>query len=207
MRYLIVAFALLALIGCSTQAPQPNAAVTEVAELYVEGRDYRRLETPISGAPAVIELFYYGCQLCYYLTDDLSLWSRETGLTLSLIPAHGSDAMVDGARLFHTLAVLGRLDLHVAAYELFQQPSDLQGVDRVNALLDQQGISREQFWAAWSSDLVNQRLAGSLQLTELSATRSTPAFIVQGSYVVELSVIESSEGLLGLLSHLAALEQ
>lgn len=205
MRHLLFFVSALWLTACTQPAINDNTQATTAADTsaeYVEGRDYRQLEQAIPGAPAVIELFYYGCRACYYLTDELNDWSRSSDIVLSLVPAHGEDQLVDGARLFHTIAVLGRLDLHREVYVLFQEPSELQGEDRINAFLDENGIAREDFWSAWGSDAVNQRLAGSYQLTELSGAQSTPAFIVQGKYVVELGVIDGSEGLLSLLEHL-----
>ena len=211
MRHLLLLFSAFWLAACTqtasidtAQTEAPGAA--EAARDFVEGRDYRRLEQTIEGAPEVIELFYYGCRACYHLTDDLDDWSRDKELTLSLVPAHGQNHLVDGARLFHTLGVLGRLDLHRDAYVLFQEPSELEGQDRINAMLDAQGIAREEFWNAWGSDAVNQRLAGSYQLTSLAGVQSTPSFIVQGQYVVEFGVIDGSEGLLSLLEHLVKLE-
>ena len=205
MRHLVLLFSALWLVACTQPASIDNAqagTASASAADYVEGRDYRRLEQAIPGAPAVMELFYYGCRACYYLTDELDGWSRDKDITLSLVPAHGQDHLVDGARLFHTLGVLERLDLHREGYVLFQQPSELEGEERINALLDEQGIAREDFWNAWGSDAVNQRLAGSYQLTALAGVQSTPSFIIQGKYVVELGVIDGSEGLLGLLEYL-----
>lgn len=210
MRHLLLVLSLLGLAACTQPSSIDSAQAAPVAETvvaeYVEGRDYRRLEQEIPGAPDVIELFYYGCRACYYLTDELNEWSQSKDITLSLVPAHSEDRLVDGARLFHTLGVLGRLDLHHEGYVLFQQPSELNGQDRINALLDQKGVAQDDFWNAWGSDAVNQRLAGSFQLTSLSGAQSTPAFIVQGKYVVEVGVIDGSEGLLGLLEHLVKLE-
>jgi len=207
MRHLFLLFTAFLLAACTqtasvetAQTEAPKAA--EAARDFVEGRDYRRLEQTIEGAPEVIELFYYGCRACYHLTDELDDWSRDQKITLSLVPAHGQNHLVDGARLFHTLGVLGRLDLHRDAYVLFQEPSELEGQDRINAMLDVQGVAREDFWNTWSSDAVNERLAGSYQLTSLAGVQSTPSFIVQGKYVVEFGVIDGSEGLLSLLEHL-----
>lgn len=206
MRHLVLLLSAFWLAACTQTASidtaQTESPAAETARDFVEGRDYRRLEQSIEGAPDVIELFYYGCRACYHLTDELEDWSRSNNISLSLVPAHGQDHLVDGARLFHTLGVLERLDLHRDAYVLFQQPSELDGADRINALLDERGIAREDFWNTWGSDAVNQRLAGSYQLTSLAGVQSTPSFIVQGKYVVEFGVIDGSEGLLSLLEHL-----
>lgn len=207
MRYIFLLLSAFWLAACTQTQTDTSAAAaqTQTAKHYVEGTDYRVLEQPIAEAPAVIELFYYGCRACYYLTDELADWSKAQEIPVSLVPAHGEEHLADGARVFHTLAVLGRLDLHVDAYVLFQQPNELQGADRINALLDARGVERDAFWQAWSSDAVNQRMQGSMQLTALSGAGSTPSFIVQGKYVVEPRLIESSEQLFDLLQYLAGL--
>lgn len=188
--------------GCARPATAEADVGAKPAGEYVEGRDYRVLEQPIAGAPDVIELFFYGCRACYYLTDDLADWSSDKKVGFSLVPAHTDTNLVESARMFHTFGVLGRLDLHVDGYVLFQEPSELQGEERINALLAERGVNKDEFWAAWGSEAVNQRLAGSYQLTERAGVSSTPAFIVQGKYVVELGVIEGSEGVLNLLEFL-----
>lgn len=206
MRFLlcVVSFVFLAACGATSTAP---VSLAEPAARYsfVPDVDFRELDQPLTGAPDVIELFYYGCRACYYLTDELADWSREGGVSLALQPAHGEENLVDGARFFHTLAELKRLDLHVATYGLFQQPHELQGEERINAMLAANDVAQEEFWQAWGSEAVNRRLATSYQLTQLAGVSTTPSFIVRGKYVVEMPVFDGSEKILALLDHLLQL--
>lgn len=208
MRFILVFASVLWLAACAQPAKTESAAhaVTTQQHDFVEGQDYRLLEQPIVGAPDVIELFFYGCRACYYLTDEISDWSADKGIQVNLVPAHSDTNLVESARMFHTFGVLNRLDLHVDGYVLFQQPSELQGEERINALLAQRGVDKDEFWAAWGSDEVSQRLAGSYQLTAMAGISSTPAFLVKGKYLVELGVIEGSEGVLDLLEYLVKLD-
>lgn len=208
MRFILVFASVLWLAACAQPANTDSAAhaVTTQQHDFVEGQDYRLLEQPIADAPDVIELFFYGCSACYYLTDEISDWSADKSIQVNLVPAHSDTNLVESARMFHTFGVLNRLDLHVDGYVLFQEPSELQGDERINALLAQRGVDKDEFWAAWGSDEVNQRLAGSYQLTAMAGISSTPAFLVKGKYLVELGVIEGSEGLLSLLEYLVKLD-
>src|SRR5690606_6217784 len=160
MRHLLLLFSVFWLAACTQTASidtaQMETPAAETARDFVEGRDYRRLEQSVEGAPDVIELFYYGCRACYHLTDKLDDWSRSNNSSLSLVPAQGQDELVDGPRLFHTLGGVGRLDLHRDPYVLFQQAREQDGADRIPALLDERGIAREDFWHTWGSDAVNQ---------------------------------------------------
>lgn len=210
MRYVLIALTAFLLSACTAasvvekttgQAEEPTQPV--LVE-YIEGRDYTVLDQPFpEGAAPVVEFFYYGCRACYYMTDEISEWSQASKTPVALVPAHTDTNLVDSARLYHTFNVIGRSDLHVYGYVLFQQEgASLQGEARINALLDEHKVDQTLFWQAWSSDTVNQRLAGSYKLTKLAGVTSTPSFIVAGKYRVELGVIEGTEGLFALLSYL-----
>lgn len=172
--------------------------------VFEEGKDYTVLAEPLPvGVAPVTMFFYYGCRTCYQLAEPIAGWSAEMKIPVGLVPAHTENGLVDAARLYHTLGVLGQLKHYRSGYVLFQdQKSKTQGVDRINEFLDEIGQDHAQFWAAWESDAVNQRLAGSLELTRLAGIASTPAFVVHGRYKVELSVINSVDRLFQLLEYL-----
>lgn len=212
MRYVLIALAAFLLNACTAASvAEKTVEKTEqptqpVLVEYVEGRDYTVLQQPFpEGAAPVIEFFYYGCRACYYMTDEISEWSQASKTPVALVPAHTDTNLVDSARLFHTFNAIDRSDLHIYGYVLFQQEDpSLQGKARINALLNEHAVDQELFWQAWKSDEVNQRLAGSYQLTKLAGIESTPSFIVAGKYRVELGVIDGTEGLFGLLSYLVS---
>ena len=207
MRYLWIALTVFMLNACATNSEADQAAepIQPVADIeYVEGRDYTVLEQPFpAGAAPVIEFFFYGCRACYFMTDEISEWSHKNNIPVSLVPAHTDTNLVDAARMFHTFNAINRSDLYVYGYILYQEEdATLQGEERINALLAEHNVDQELFWKAWGSDEVNQRLAGSYQLTQMAGVQSTPSFIVAGKYRVELGVIEETAGLFGLLSYL-----
>lgn len=210
MRYVLIALTAFLLSACTAASVVENTADKAEEQTqpkfveYIEGRDYTVLEQPFpEGAAPVIEFFYYGCRACYYMTDEISAWSQASKIPVALVPAHTDTTLVDSARLYHTFNAIGRSDLHVYGYILFQQEdANLQGEERINALLAEHNVDQELFWQTWKSDVVNKRLAGSYQLTQLAGVASTPSFIVAGKYRVELGVIEGTEGLFSLLSYL-----
>lgn len=186
---------LLLCLGFSAMAEQP---------VFQQGKDYTVLAEPLpAGVAAVTMYFYYGCRTCYQLAEPVAGWSVEKKIAVGLVPAHSESGLVDAARLYHTLGVLGLLKHYRAGYVLFQDKENkAQGVDRINQFLDEIGQDHKQFWAAWESEAVNQRLAGSLQLTQLAGIASTPAFVVHGRYKIELTVIDSVDRLFLLLEYL-----
>lgn len=207
MRYLWIALTVFMLNAYATgsETVQTVEQVQPVVSIeYIEGRDYTVLEQPFpAGAAPVIEFFYYGCRACYFMTDEISEWSQKNNIPVSLVPAHTDTNLVDAARMFHTFNAINRSDLYVYGYILYQEEdATLQGEERINALLAEHKVDQELFWKVWSSDEVNQRLAGSYQLTQLAGIQSTPSFIVAGKYRVELGVIEGTAGVFGLLSYL-----
>src|SRR5690606_40599071 len=125
-----------------------------------------------------IELFFYGCEACSVIAPELESWSKERELTLGLVPVHSETQLVDAARLYHTLTSMGRGDLHIAAFKLYREESDLKGEDRLNAFLSEQEVDQDEFWSAWQSEDVQQSLDVSNARTELIDTHMTPTTIM-----------------------------
>ncbi|KAA0874394.1 DsbA family protein [Nitrincola tapanii] len=192
---------LILLVGCAGQETTPVQAPLYVFE---ENQHYTQLAQPLpEGVAPVLEYFYYGCTTCYQLTDAITQWSQSEAVALGRVPVHSQTDLVDAARIFHTLAVIGEQAKYSIGYQMFQaQNTSLQGADRINAFLQQYAVDPQAFWEAWGSEAVERRLIGSYMLTQLAAIQSTPAFVVQGRYKVELPVIESVDELFALLSYL-----
>lgn len=211
MRYFFIVMAGLLLTACTLSQPgfgtqQVGAGVVS-SPVYSEGRDYRALEQQIINAPDVIEIFFYGCEACYRLAPELSRWSAEKTIDLVMVPAHNQQQLVSAARLFHTLDSMGLNNLQLEAFALYHEASELDGEERINAMLQANDVEPEQFWRVWGSDIVNQRLSGSYALNAMLGVSVTPTFIVKGKYSVEIDEIGDSTGLFALLEHLVALEE
>ena len=173
---------------------------------FEQGKHYKVLDAPITtGLAPVMEFFYYGCRTCYQLVPSIAEWSHETGIGVSLVPAHSESSLTQAARLHHTFAEMGVLStMYELGYVIFQtEKSKLQGVDRINEFLSRHNVDQERFWQVWAGDAVSKRMAGSLVLTRQAKVFKTPAFVVQGKYVVDIDTITSTEQLFGLLTYLA----
>lgn len=210
MRLILIISFLLTVVGCAQTESDGSAALSPVSAdtSYVVGQDYRVLEQAIVDAPDVIELFFYGCEACSVIAPELESWSKERELTLGLVPVHSETQLVDAARLYHTLTSMGRGDLHISAFRLYREESDLKGEDRLNAFLSEQEVDQAEFWSAWQSEEVQQRLVGSYALNAMVRTRVTPTFIVYGKYVVEQDYLISDKGsVFSILDYLIELEK
>lgn len=181
------------------------AQAQAIAPKFKEGVHFSKLEKPLpEGISPVIEFFYYGCETCYKLAPAIAQWAYEKKVDISLIPVHSENAMVDEARIFHTLTLVGALGkMYEEGFLLVQsKESKLQGVDRINEALDRHGVDKNKFWETWKSDAVNQRLASSAALTKQAQITKTPTFIVQGIYKVDITSIKSTDELFELLTYL-----
>lgn len=174
-------------------------------KIFSEGKHYTVLAEPIAGEVApVLEFFYFGCRTCYQLVPAIANWSHKTGIAVSLVPVHSQTAMTDAARLYHTFAEMGVLaQMYELGYVIFQtEASELQGKARIDDFLLRHKVDQQRFWELWSSDAVNRRLAASLALTQQAQIYKTPAFVVQGRYLVDIDAITEVEQLFQLLDYL-----
>lgn len=173
---------------------------------FKEGEHYTRLAQPLpKGIATVTEFFYYGCTTCFELSPLLGDWIKEKKVSFALIPAHSETAMVDAARMHHTAQVIGAMNtLYAVNYKIVQHNMKLQGADRINHYLDLNGINKELYWQAWSSQQVEQRLQGSAALTKQAQVFKTPTFIVHGVYKVDIEKMSSIEQLFEVLDFLVA---
>lgn len=189
----------------SKETVKESSAEVKAAVSFEEGKHYKVLSSPLAvGSAPVTEFFFYGCRTCYQLVPAIAEWSHKTGLGVSLVPAHSETSLIEAARLHHTFAEMDALStMYELGYVIFQtKESKLQGADRINAYLSRHGLDQKRFWQIWESDAVNKRMAGSLALTQRAKIFKTPAFVVQGKYLVDVDTITSVEQLFSLLEYL-----
>ncbi len=190
------------LVSVNSALAENNASANKV---FLEGTHYSVLEQSLpNGVATVAEFIYYGCKVCFQIAPVVSQWSATSGVSVSLIPAHSKSAMMNEARMFHTFEVMGVLPvMYEDGYIIFQtDQSNLQGADRVNGFLENKGINKDEFWKAWGSAEVNERLNSSAELTSLAKISKTPTFVVHGKYKIDIESLKSVDELFELLSYL-----
>ncbi|MEM7430796.1 MAG: thiol:disulfide interchange protein DsbA/DsbL [Pseudomonadota bacterium] len=141
----------------------------------------------------VAEVFWYGCGHCYTLEPHVKRWAESIGADVSFVqvPVNWSTLHRTHGQLFYTeqvLAASGAIDDPAAFRETVFQELHMRGnrlgsENAVRSLFERNGVSAEEFDAAWSSFEVNMKLNRADDLTARRwGVNSVPAIIVNGKY-------------------------
>jgi protein dithiol oxidoreductase (disulfide-forming) len=221
-RGLVLAFALVAAaaaafpIRAGAETPQQPAKVE-----WKSGINYTVLARPqpTSVGPdkvEVSEVFWYGCSHCYALDPALENWKKTKPAYVELVrvPVIWSPTHVQHARLYYTLQVLGRGDLHPKVFDAIHRDGNRLSAEtdaEVRALhlafLKQHGVSEEKFNEAYDSPEVLKFVRQAQILTSRYEVASVPIVIVNGTYSTSVSQAGGTPQLLSLINDLAAREK
>lgn len=168
------------------------------------------------GKVTVIEFFWYGSPQCYTLDPHLALWSRRKpeNIELRRVPTTWGQYDRPHARLFYTLEMLGRSDLHAVIFDtIHAQGNRLATTDEQQTLQLQlqfaqaHGIDQQKFLDAYESSAVAEQLKVSEQLLLHYQVDKLPTLVVNGKYKTDVTRMgRSAELLMRLISDLAVNE-
>jgi thiol:disulfide interchange protein DsbA len=168
------------------------------------------------GKVIVIEFFWYGSPQCYTLDPHLALWSRRKpeNIELKRVPTTWGQYDRPHARLFYTLEVLGRGDLHAVIFDtIHAQGNRLASTDEQQTLqlqlqfAKQHGIEERKFLDAYNSSTVAERLTVAEQVLLHYQVDKLPTLVVNGKYKTDVTRMgRSTELLMRLISDLAVNE-
>ena len=187
-----------------------------VAAAPVEGTNYKTLKpaVPTSVAPGkveVVEVFWYACGHCYALEPKIESWERKgkpAYVEVVRMPAVWNDLLKTHARLFYTIEILGRPELHNEAFrEINVRGNRLDNAQKIEAFMTSRGVSKTDFQKAFSGFAVESKLARAVDLNKRYRISSTPTVVVQGKYVTDVSMAGGEEQLFQLIGTLAAKEK
>ena len=219
-RGIVLACALAAAAVAATFAVRAGAEAPQKIDWQV-GTNYTVLARPqaTSVAPGkveVVEVFWYGCSHCYSLDPALENWkkSKPGYIEFVRVPVIWGLGHQQHARLFYTLQVLGRGDLHPVVFDaihrdgvMLSADTDAQARALQLAFLKKHGVTDQQFNAAYSSEQVRNEVQRAQQLTYRYEVPSVPTIVVNGTYSTSVSQAGSTERLLSLINDLAARER
>lgn len=159
---------------------------------YKAGTDYIVLEEPIAqyDEPTIIEFFWFGCPICNSLREPVHQWEKNgkpADVKFEAIHAViGSPSWDLPAQAYYTMKQLNLPleDKYFDAYFKGNRGLLLKKEAIREFFLQNSEISAEQFEKAWNSFEVKQQLQRSKTLFEKANLEGTPAFIVNGKYVV-----------------------
>jgi len=170
----------------------PTVAFAADSAVYVEGKDYERLEQPVPVRdPAkieVVELFWYGCGHCFHFEDLIKPWKATLAADVDFwqSPAMWSQDMRIHARAFYTAEALGALEKMNGpifnAMNVDRKP--LRNQAEIEALFVSQGIKAEDFAKAYNSFSVASKVKQADARARTYKISGTPEVIVAGKFRV-----------------------
>ena len=192
------------------------AAPLALAADPVEGVNYKTLRpvVPTNVAPGkveVVEVFWYACGHCYLLEPRLTAWERKgkpANVELVRLPAVWNEVLKTHARLFYTIEILGRRELHDEAFrEINVRGNRLDTAEKIEAFFTTRGVAKADFQKAFSGFAVESKLARAADLNKRYRITSTPTVIVNGKFVTDTSMAGGEDKLFEVINALAAREK
>lgn len=216
----LAAAAVAAVVSVRACAATPAAAAQPTIE-WEAGTNYTVLAfpQPTSAPPGKVEVseaFWYGCGHCYALDPTLENWKKKKASYIEFvrIPVIWGPTHVQHARLYYTLQVLGRGDLHPAVFDAIHRDGNMLAAEtdeQARAMhltfLKQHGVTEKQFKAAYDSPQVLNDVRLAQKMTGRYEVANVPTIIVNGTYTTSVSQAGGVEELLTLINDLAAREK
>jgi thiol:disulfide interchange protein DsbA len=163
------------------------------------------------GKVEVVEVFWYACGHCYLLEPKLEAWNRKgrpAYVELVRMPAVWNDVLKTHARLFYTIEVLGKPQLHDEVFrEINIRGNRLETPEKIEAFLVSKGVAKADFQKAFAGFAVESKLARAVDLNKRYRITSTPTVIVNGKYVTDAGIAGGEEQLFQVINALAAKEK
>ncbi len=188
------------------------AAPAAVAQDFVEGQHYQRLEQPqpteTGDKVEVREFFWYGCPHCYVLEPYLDNWQVPDSAQFVRTPATFNELWTTHARVYYVLQEMGRIDeLHPVFFDaLHKRQLRLNDAASIAGFFEGHGIPADKFQSAWRSLLVDTRVGKADKAVRAYGLKSVPSFAVNGKYLVAPSMVTSYAEFIEVLNYLIALE-
>jgi thiol:disulfide interchange protein DsbA len=182
----------------------------------VEGVNYKPLRPaqPTDVAPGkieVVEVFWYACGHCYLLEPKLAAWERNgkaANVQLVRLPATWNEMLKTHARVFYTIEILGKPQLHDEVFrEMNVRGNRLDTQEKIEAFFVARGVSKADFQKVFSGFAVESKLARAVDLNRRYRITSTPTVIVNGRYVTDAGMAGSEDKLFEVINALAAREK
>jgi thiol:disulfide interchange protein DsbA len=192
------------------------AGQAALAAGFTEGVHYKALKPaqPTNVAPGkveVVEVFWYACGHCYLLEPRLAAWDRKgkpANAELVRLPAVWNELLKTHARVFYTVEILGKPQLHDEVFrEINVRGNRLDTVEKIEAFFAARGVAKADFQKAFSGFAVESKLARATDLNRRYRITSTPTVVVNGKYVTDAGMAGGEDKLFEVINTLIAREK
>jgi len=188
---------------------------TAAAQLQ-QGVNYKLLTPaqPTSVEPGqveVVEVFWYACGHCYALEPKLEAWDkrgRPAEARLVRLPATWNNMLKTHARVFYTVELLGKPNLHQDVWrEINLKGNRLDTPATIEAFFTSRGVAKADFQRAFSGFAIDSKIMKAEDLNRRYKITGTPTVIVNGKYVTDVAMAGSEDKLFEVINALVAKEK
>jgi thiol:disulfide interchange protein DsbA len=191
---------------------------------FKEGVHYQRLlpTQPTSAPPGkveVVEVFWYGCSLCFAIEPKLDAWrlteatageqkGKASYVVFQRLPSAINETALFHARVFYAAELLGKLEtLHTQIFREIQlNGNPLNTMDRAKAFFAAHGVAQSDFDKVFASFALDSKLQNANMLVRRYRIAGVPTFVVNGKFTTDVTSAGGEDQLLQLLNELAARE-
>jgi thiol:disulfide interchange protein DsbA len=174
------------------------------------GRDYQELTPPrpvTSGERVeVIEVFYYGCPVCYEAQPHISRWLMRTGpgIVMLRVPAVFTESSESFARTFYTLGAMNQIArLHWPLYDNHHfDGKRLNEEDNVVKWVAGNGVDAARFKEIWHSAQVDAQVDAAKKALDTYGIKGVPSFVIDGKYVTSAQMAGGVAGMMRVVDYL-----
>jgi thiol:disulfide interchange protein DsbA len=160
------------------------------AEEYKEGEHYDlitpAIRTADPGKIEVTEFFWYGCGHCFNFEPLITQWKKGLADDVEFVgsPAVWNQGMELHAKAYYAAQVLGVLDkLHPVLFQAMNvDRKRLASEEEIKALFTANGVSAEDFDAAFNSFGVGSQVRQANSRARAAKITGTPEMMVNGKY-------------------------
>jgi protein dithiol oxidoreductase (disulfide-forming) len=163
------------------------------------------------GKVEVVEVFWYACGHCFLLEPKLEGWDhagRPSYVELVRVPAMWNNTLKTHARVFYTMQLLGKQNLHPEIWrEINLKGNRLDTPETIEAFFTSRGVSKADFQKAFTGFAIDSKLMRAEDMNRRYKITGTPTVIVNGKYVTDVAMAGGEDKLFEVINALAAKEK
>lgn len=192
-KNLVLRMFAVAAIGASVLFAPASQAQTD-KPLYKTLDPAQPSNTP--GKIEVLEFFAYTCPHCNAIEPLLENWEKTLpkNVVVHPVPVAFNASMVDLQKLYYTLVVLGRTDLHSQVFKAIHEEN--LPIYQEKAIADwivKKGVDRAKFKSVFESFGVETKVKRATEMASNYKIAGTPSFAVDGKYVTSPAMTNGYE--------------
>lgn len=180
---------------------------------YVEGVDYKKLDTPSTGSGdrvEVLEFFWYGCPHCYSFEPSINAWKKKkpASADFARAPAIFRPDWEIQARVYYALLNMGVVEENHGKIfeEIHKNKKRLNTKGLLIDFLEKAGVDKKRLLEEYDSFAVDGMVRKAKKKQKAYRIQGVPSLIVDGQYLVSGSMAGSYENMIKIMDYLIAKE-